>query len=170
LNIAAEISWGQIMTVVVPRFVAGGGALMALWLFQLKAQTLDAVRSMLDVFIESDKKDRQKATEANESRHQEHSQMIADTNRHASPISPLGSPTSRPRSTMLGITSLVTSSKRTSLGETCIAVDKSIDRMQISLDLAVSTRGDVRDEAIMLTAKAGKSTVPPVRRPAAKPT
>lgn len=44
------------------------------------------------------------------------------------------------------------------------SIDKSIDRMQVTMDLAAATMGDVRDQVITLTARAGKSTVPPARR------
>lgn len=45
------------------------------------------------------------------------------------------------------------------------SVDRSIDRMQASLDTATATMGDVRDAVIALTATGGKTTVPAARRP-----
>lgn len=44
--------------------------------------------------------------------------------------------------------------------------DRSIDRMQQSLDAAVGTMGDVRDAVLVLTAKNSKPSVPSQRRPA----
>jgi hypothetical protein len=46
--------------------------------------------------------------------------------------------------------------------------DRSLDRMQLSLELATATMGDVRDSVIALTAAGGKATVPPARRRAPK--
>lgn len=50
------------------------------------------------------------------------------------------------------------------------SIDKSIDRMQNSLELATATMGDVRDSVLILTAKGGRTTVPPARRRAPKST
>ena len=168
MNIDPTITFGQIMTVVVPLIVAGGGFIMALWLFRLKTQILDAVKGMLNAFIETDKADREKAAATNEARHQEHSQGIADTNRR---FSDLASGVSDLKTEVHNFRDHVSRHyvEKDELGELRVAVDKSIDRMQVSLDLAVGTMGDVRDEVIKLTAKAGKSTVPPARRPATKP-
>lgn len=44
------------------------------------------------------------------------------------------------------------------------SVDRSIERMQASLEVATATMGDVRDAVIALTASGGKPTVPPARR------
>lgn len=47
--------------------------------------------------------------------------------------------------------------------------EKSIDHMEGKMDTTVVTMSDVRREVIRITAKGGKSAVPPSRRPAAKP-
>jgi hypothetical protein len=52
------------------------------------------------------------------------------------------------------------------LGELKASFDGKIDRMQISLDIAVGTRSDVRDAVIILTSQGKSTTVPPARRKA----
>lgn len=50
------------------------------------------------------------------------------------------------------------------IAELKLSFERSIDRMQNSLDVATATMGDVRDAVLVLTAKGGKATVPPARR------
>jgi hypothetical protein len=50
------------------------------------------------------------------------------------------------------------------IAELKLSFERSIDRMQQSLDVATATMGDVRDAVLVLTAKGGKATVPPARR------
>jgi hypothetical protein len=47
--------------------------------------------------------------------------------------------------------------------------EKSIDHMEGKMDTTVGSMSNVRDVVIRITAKGGKSAVPPARRPAAKP-
>ena len=52
------------------------------------------------------------------------------------------------------------------LGELKASFHGKIDRMQISLDIAVGTMSDVRDAVIVLTSQGKATTVPPARRKA----
>jgi len=54
--------------------------------------------------------------------------------------------------------------EKNELGELKLSFERSIDRMQQSLDIATATMGDVRDAVLVLTAKGAKASVPPARR------
>lgn len=58
------------------------------------------------------------------------------------------------------------------IAELKLSFERSIDRMQQSLDIATATMGDVRDAVLVLTAKGNKASVPPARHrtPVAKAT
>jgi len=50
------------------------------------------------------------------------------------------------------------------IAELKLSFERSIDRMQQSLDIATATMGDVRDAVLVMTAKGAKPSVPPARR------
>jgi len=54
--------------------------------------------------------------------------------------------------------------EKNEIAELKLSFERSIDRMQQSLDIATATMGDVRDAVLVMTAKGAKPSVPPARR------
>ncbi|WP_284339026.1 hypothetical protein [Devosia nitrariae] len=136
MNIEPTVSLGQILSIVVPIILGGLGIYGAYLIFRTKTETsLAAV-----------------------------GEQLVDTNKRVSDLSAGAVTVSNE---LRDFRSHVERHfvEKDEIAELRLSVDKSIDRMQASLDTATATMGDVRDAVIALTASGGKSTVPAARRP-----
>ncbi|GHA19292.1 hypothetical protein GCM10007989_13500 [Devosia pacifica] len=135
LDIIPEISFGQIATLVITLGTGAGGIAFAYVKFRPKTE----------VSLKSVK------------------EQIVDTNKR---VTDLAAGTSTTKTELAEFKTHVERHyvEKNELGEMRVSVDRSIDRMQTSLDLATATMGDVRDAVIALTSSRGKTTVPPQRR------
>ncbi|WP_108398295.1 hypothetical protein [Devosia submarina] len=94
-------------------------------------------------------------------------EAIADTNRR---VTDLGAGVSLLKTEVVEIKQHVERHyvEKDEIAELKLSFERSIDRMQSSLDIATATMGDVRDAVLVLTAKGNKPSVPPARRRPAK--
>ncbi|MBE7732190.1 hypothetical protein [Devosia faecipullorum] len=90
-------------------------------------------------------------------------EKIADTNRR---VSDLAAGVSQIKTELLEFRQHVERHyvEKDEIAELKLSFERSIDRMQQSLDIATATMGDVRDAVLVLTAKGNKPSVPPARR------
>lgn len=136
MNLDPTITLGQILSIVVPIVIGGLGIYGAYLIFRTKTETsLKAV-----------------------------GEQIGDTNKRVSDLAAGGVTVSNE---LRDFRSHVERHfvEKDEIAELRNSVDRSIDRMQASLDTATATMGDVRDAVIALTATGGKTTVPSARRP-----
>jgi hypothetical protein len=158
MDFLAALPWGAIMTTIVTLAVGAFGIWTAYVVFRTRTNLIvDQLGKKLDEIVQS-----------NASRHadaeRKFDQAIADTNRRVSDLA-LGVHAADKRHDEFREHVARHFVEKDEIASLRNAIDQSIERMQTSLEAAVGTMGDVRDSVIALTAKAGKSVVPPQRRP-----
>lgn len=136
MNFEPSITLGQILSIIVPIVIGGIGIYSAYLIFRTKTES--SMKSVGD--------------------------QIVDTNKRVSDLAAGGVTVSNE---LRDFRSHVERHfvEKDEIAELRNSVDRSIDRMQASLDTATATMGDVRDAVIALTATGGKTTVPAARRP-----
>ena len=90
-------------------------------------------------------------------------ETLADTNRR---VSDLATGVSQLRTELVEFKTHIERHyvEKNEIAELKLSFDRSIERMQQSLIVAVGTMGDVRDAVLVMTANGNKPTVPPARR------
>lgn len=139
MTIVPEISWGQILAIVVPLILGGIGVYVAYMVFRTKTE------GSMKVVQEG----------------------LAETNRRVSDLGAGTVTTSNELRDFKDHVSRHYVEKD-EIADLRMSFDRNWDRMETKIDAAVGTMSDVRDEVIKLTSKGGQSNVPPARRPAAK--
>lgn len=158
-----EFQWTVTLGQTLPFIATGvtiiGGAGMAWLVNRVKKALLIEWKKMVTEF----------KTETKEAIDDEVSDLqdaIADTNRR---LTDLGVGVSELKTEVHAFKDHVTRHyvEKDEIAELRQSFDRSIERMQQSLDAAVGTMGDVRDAVLILTAKGGRSkpAVPAQRRP-----
>jgi hypothetical protein len=139
LTITPEISWGQILAILVPLIVGGIGIYVAYVVFRTKTE--GAVKVVQDGLIDTNER---------------FSKLAAGTVAHSNELRDFKDHVSRHYV------------EKDEIADLRMSFDRNWDRMETKIDAAVGTMSDVRDEVIKLTSKGGQSNVPPARRPTAK--
>jgi flagellar motor component MotA len=156
MNFEWTITLGKALPYIMTFFGIVGAAVLGWFVNKVKKALLEEWAALVAVF----KTDTQKTITDSE---EKLLAQLADTNRR---VSDLASGASALKTEVHEFREHVGRHfvEKDEIQELRSSIDKSIERMQNSLELATATMSDVRDSVISLTATKGTTKVPPTRR------
>lgn len=156
MNFEWTVTLGQALPYIMTLVGVVGAAVLGWFVNRVKKALLAEWGTLVEEFQKSTKQ----TLDASE---EKTVQQIADTNRRVSDLA-AGIVESDKRHAEFREHVQRTFVEKDEIADLRSSIDKSIDWMQTSLELATATMSDVRDSVIALTAQSGKTTVPPARR------